>query len=1086
MTSDPFQLIAGVREALESTSKEKSPEQWAQLAAALGSLYWKHARANPEHQAEDLERSIPAFEAALTVYTWDRFPEDRQHVLHLLGTSYLNRAHGDRITNVERAARAFEEVLAATPRDADPFGWAGAAKSLAFSHREQVWDEDGMEKAIRILEECIDIYRRGEDPWIWADTMRELGLCWRNRLVGDPAENLERAIGCYQQAARIFTRDERPVDWARLRNLLGIAYLFRIRGGRGGNLTTAIHCFHDALEVLTREAAPLEWADLMDSLGLAYGLRSSWDGPDSLEIALSYHEKALEVFTPINAPVKWADAMNNLALTYTQRIHGGRAENLEKAFEAFEQVTVVLTREAAPLKWAQIQHNLGNIRRDRLLGDRAKNLEEAIQFFQRALEIFSSEATPVQWATSVNNLAQTYVERIRGDRESNLEAAIHGFEQVLRIHTRKTLPIQWAQTTHNLASAYEHRIRGNRRKNLEHARALFESIFAIFTRESMPLEWANTMHSLGIIYRLLSENGVAAREQAERSYRSALEVFKPEMRPLSCVMSASQLGSLLTSRGAWDEAAASFRTALQASEILYSASLLRRGRQAELAGAEGLHRKAAYTFARVGRLEEAVLTLEIGRARGLGEALARDRASLERARSRDPLAYSLYCEAVENLRNLEVGELKGLNLTVPEPPDQQLQNSHASFEKALDRIRRIPGYESFLRDPDFKDIAEAVLPGTALVYLLTDQAGSLALLLHRREDAGISIQPVWLDGLRAQDLESLLFRADAGFLTGQVNAASLMRVLAGLLPVLGEKLIGPLSEILRDLEACEVTLVPTGHLALLPLHAAGDACLLAELAVSFSPSARVLSIAQSVAEILQSPRPSLAGIGNPLPSSRPLPNARVELEEIAAFFAEDRRQVFYAEDATEEGLLHILPNASHIHLACHGLFDPDDPLSSRLQLAGGDRLELREILAREPFRGTRLVVLSACQTALTDFLQLPDEVIGLPAGFLQAGAAGVVGTLWPVDDLSTALLMVRFYELHLETRLSPAQALGKAQIWLRDATASEILVWCEGRSRGTGNRGIAAAVALRLGLEEPEYRPFADPFYWAPFVFVGA
>jgi len=46
-------------------------------------------------------------------------------------------------------------------------------------------------------------------------------------------------------------------------------------------------------------------------------------------------------------------------------------------------------------------------------------------------------------------------------------------------------------------------------------------------------------------------------------------------------------------------------------------------------------------------------------------------------------------------------------------------------------------------------------------------------------------------------------------------------------------------------------------------------------------------------------------------------------------------------------------------------------------------------------------VLSACQTAIQDFSNLPDEAIGLPAGLTQAGVPSVLGTLWSVNDAST-------------------------------------------------------------------------------------
>ena len=83
-------------------------------------------------------------------------------------------------------------------------------------------------------------------------------------------------------------------------------------------------------------------------------------------------------------------------------------------------------------------------------------------------------------------------------------------------------------------------------------------------------------------------------------------------------------------------------------------------------------------------------------------------------------------------------------------------------------------------------------------------------------------------------------------------------------------------------------------------------------------------------------------------------------------------------------------------------------------------------------------MLSACQTAVQDFRALPDEAIGLPAGLTQAGVPAVVGMLWSVDDASTALLMVRFYEFLLQDRLPPPVALRHAELWLRDITNAEL------------------------------------------------
>src|SRR5205814_10090103 len=112
---------------------------------------------------------------------------------------------------------------------------------------------------------------------------------------------------------------------------------------------------------------------------------------------------------------------------------------------------------------------------------------------------------------------------------------------------------------------------------------------------------------------------------------------------------------------------------------------------------------------------------------------------------------------------------------------------------------------------------------------------------------------------------------------------------------------------------------------------------------------------------------------------------------------------------------------------------------SRRRLADGD-LTLRELLSGEiaGLDGLRLAVLSACQTAIRDFNRLPDAAIGLPAGLLQAGVAGVVATLWPVDDRSTAMVMVKFYENYVKSG-QLAESLREAQRWLRDATNGELV-----------------------------------------------
>jgi CHAT domain-containing protein len=324
--------------------------------------------------------------------------------------------------------------------------------------------------------------------------------------------------------------------------------------------------------------------------------------------------------------------------------------------------------------------------------------------------------------------------------------------------------------------------------------------------------------------------------------------------------------------------------------------------------------------------------------------------------------------------------------------------------------------------------------------------------------------------------------------------------------VLGERLTGPLASQLANRQADRVTLVACGLLSLLPLHAASYQrgpeirCLLSDYAVTYTPSARVLGTARSAlaAQQKRTRTLALAGVASPAGAGS-LEFAEAELRAIAALFPPDGSRVFTEAEATRPNLLAAAAGATHIHFACHGIFNAVSPADSGLLLSHDgqpDPLTLRDIMASRPFSDARLVVASACRTVLTDFVDTPDEAIGLPAGFLNAGTPGMVGTLWTVRDDSTALLMCRFYELHLgratdqPTPLNPAEALRKAQLWLAQLTTEQLDNYHaqdeELRNRAFRSPAGRYTEGSSTATASSSERPFAHPYHWASTVFVGA
>ena len=95
-------------------------------------------------------------------------------------------------------------------------------------------------------------------------------------------------------------------------------------------------------------------------------------------------------------------------------------------------------------------------------------------------------------------------------------------------------------------------------------------------------------------------------------------------------------------------------------------------------------------------------------------------------------------------------------------------------------------------------------------------------------------------------------------------------------------------------------------------------------------------------------------------------------------------------------------------------------------------LTMKEVQGSEDKAGVQLgtgstVVLSACNTGRGNILA--EGVVGLTRGFLLAGAAAAVVSLWSVDDGSTAALMVHMYQ-HLVKGCTVPQALRLAMLRL--------------------------------------------------------
>ncbi len=213
-----------------------------------------------------------------------------------------------------------------------------------------------------------------------------------------------------------------------------------------------------------------------------------------------------------------------------------------------------------------------------------------------------------------------------------------------------------------------------------------------------------------------------------------------------------------------------------------------------------------------------------------------------------------------------------------------------------------------------------------------------------------------------------------------------------------------------------------------------------------------------------------------------LPNSLTEIKQINNILKSSKplkvkTKCYYDTEASEARFKSFDGNAPElIHLATHGYYlnaedrfehsylkeneyNGSKMLFNGLLLSGAtsawnnciptpgveDGILTSEEIARLDLSKTKLVVMSACCTALGDYNEV-EGVFGLQRAFKQAGVQKQISTLWPVQDNVACSFMTSFYDNYVKTK--------------------------------------SVFIAYDLALEETR-SIYPDPYYWAGFILLG-
>jgi CHAT domain-containing protein/Tfp pilus assembly protein PilF len=188
-----------------------------------------------------------------------------------------------------------------------------------------------------------------------------------------------------------------------------------------------------------------------------------------------------------------------------------------------------------------------------------------------------------------------------------------------------------------------------------------------------------------------------------------------------------------------------------------------------------------------------------------------------------------------------------------------------------------------------------------------------------------------------------------------------------------------------------------------------------------------------------------------------------------------------------EAAIKQLNAPSILHIATHGFFWPDQPLNLNNSVAQNPLLRSGLIMAGVNQKssgpgedgvltaaevaglnlwGTKLVTLSACETALGDVVN-GAGVYGLRRALVLAGSETQVMSLWQVDDEATRDLMSDYY-----TRLQHGEGRAEAMRQVQ-------LAMLRGEKRGRTSRTRQLTRVTTKNVRR------THPYYWASFISSG-
>jgi CHAT domain-containing protein/Flp pilus assembly protein TadD len=981
-------------------------------------------------QVSQFREALQSWEQALAIYREPSiraaFPQASRRgegaVLGNSGIAYKN------LGNYQRAIEFHEQYLAIARELGDLRGEGNTLANLG-----NVYHNLGnYRQAITYHEQSLAIFREIDDRGAEGSVLGNLGLAYDN--LGDHRQ----AVAYHEQS-------------------LAISREIKDRGGEGttlGNLGSAFVNLGDYRQAITFHEQHLAIAREIEdrgsegtalaNLGIANHSLSDY------RQAITYHEQSLVIFREIGTHSREGQALGNLGLTYN------RLGDYRQALAYHEQSLVIFREIGARSGEASALGNLG------LTHNRLGDYRQALAYHEQSLVIFREIADHRGEGRALGNLGLAY------NRLGDYHQAISYHEQHRAVAHKIGDRGGEGNALANLGIVYRNM------KQYDPALDFYRQALSIFSALGSRAEEGLALSNIGNLFNQQDQPELAiAFLKASVNVR---ESIRGDIRGLDTDLQQSFT----------DTVADTYRTL--ADLLLARGEILEVQRVLELLKVQELQE---FTRSRVTNLETRDYELDPAEKTVIDAHSSLVAFGLKRSEC----AASPDCRDTATYRDLE-SQYTQLSTAYNQAVDQLMAQRRAEQEA---RARRADGQllqaHQELSPRGFQGTAGMLTrdhPGTVLAYpvvlddklwVLWGSAGGAVSAIEvpaGRERIGNAV-------LR---FRQLMTACELGGCDGRdipaVQAVA-QELYQYLIPAPLEDELQALQATLPEGQVPNLVIVPdlvTRYIPFAALHD-GQQYLIEKYAISTLLSAEQTTTHNPLTTIDTT---SILGLGlsNAVPEHGflfPLENVEPELAAIVRTSATEPgifRGEAHLNDDFDQEKLRLARRHRVLHIATHGVFNPRADALSFLMLGVGQPLYIRDLrIAQDYFQNLSLVVLSACETALSDIDQSGLELASIASTFLEARVDTVVASLWQVNDRATSDLMQQFYgslaQSTPEQRVSVGQALRQAQLaMLYGNEATEVV------ARGTIDIETTAPRAGENNLPRT-----AHPYYWSPFTIIG-